>query len=238
MFAIYKRELKSYFSSPLGYIFVAVFLAMAGFLFALNTLQPGSQQQDADISTYFTLLLLVFVVLLPLLTMKSFSEEIKTKTDQLLLTAPVSLFSVVVAKFLAAYTIFAGTFLVSCFNMLLLDLYGTPNAAIILGHMIGTLLIGAAFVAVGIFISSLTENQLVAAVGTIAVLAVLIGLSFLNAYIDFYPLRFILSWFSVYNRFIIFSYGLFDFSALLYYFSIVVIFLFLTIRVFEKRRWE
>ncbi len=237
MLAIYKRELRSYFASPIGYVFVAVFLALSGFLFALNTLQPGSQGQGADVSTYFTLLTVIFVVLLPLLTMKSFSEEIKTKTDQLLLTSPVSLFSIVAAKFLAAYTVFAGTFLVSCCNLLLLDLYGSPNVAIILGHMIGILLIGAAFIAVGIFVSSLTENQLIAALGTIAILALFISFSFLNSYIDFYPIRLLLSWLSVYNRFLIFSYGLFDFSALLYYASIVVIFLFLTIRVFEKRRW-
>lgn len=238
MFAIYKREIRAYFTSPIGFIFVAVFLGLAGFLFSLNTVQNGGNSEPADVSTYFTLMLLVFVIIIPLLTMKLFSEERKSKTDQLLLTAPVNLFSIVCAKFFAAYTIFAGTFLISCLNMLVLSKYGSPNAAILFGYIIGILLIGAAFTAIGVFVSSLTENQLIAAIGTIAILLILLGTSFLNQYIDFYPVRAVLNWLSVYNRFGSFSYGIFDFSALLYYFSIVVIFLFLTVRVFEKRRWE
>ena len=99
------------------------------------------------------------------------------------------------------------------------------------------LLIGAAFIAIGTFISALTENQLASAVITIAVILGMVLLSFVNTLIDAYWLRFIVDWFSVLSRFNAFSYGMFDFSALLYYISITFVFLFLTVRVYEKRRW-
>ena len=95
MFAIYKREVTSYFTTPIGYVFMAVFLAVSGFLFSLTTLQS----QTSDVSSYFQFLMFAYVVVIPLLTMKSFSEERRTRTEQLLLTAPVSLTGIVLAKF-------------------------------------------------------------------------------------------------------------------------------------------
>ena len=100
------------------------------------------------------------------------------------------------------------------------------------------LLLGAAFVAIGVFISSLTENQLTAAVGTIAILIFMLMINFLNEYIDFAAVRVVLNWLSIYSRFFNFTYGIFDFAALVYYASITIVFLFLTVRVYEKRRWE
>lgn len=159
----------------------------------------------------------------------------------------------VVAKFLAAFTMFAGTVLISCINFYPLykladearaaDEYAEitsklgPNTAIIVGNLVGMLLVGAAFIAVGVFISALTENQLVAAVATIGILLAMVVIGVLNNYIDNYAVRFMLSWMSVLNRFANFGYGIFDFNALLYYISICTVFLFLTIRVYEKRRW-
>ena len=98
MWAIYKREMRSYFTSAIGYIYIATFMAVSGFLFSLYTLQAGAA---ADIASYFTILLFMFIIVVPLLTMKLFSEERKMKTEQLLLTAPITLWSMVFAKFLA-----------------------------------------------------------------------------------------------------------------------------------------
>lgn len=235
MLAIYKREMRAYFTSPIGYVFIAVFLAISGFLFSLNTLLAG---ENSNVALYFSLLLYILMIVVPLLTMKLFSEERRTKTEQLLLTSPVSLPAMVFAKFSAAYTMFALTFLVSCLNLFSLYKFGNPNTADLIGNIIAILFVGSAYVAVGTFISSLTENQLVAAIGTIAVLALFIAASAFNQYIDFAPVRAVLSWVSVYSRFINFTYGVFDFAATLYYVSICFIFLFLTVRVFEKRRWE
>ncbi len=235
MLAIYKRELRSYFSTSIGYIFVGIFLALSGAIFSYATLQ---QFENSDPSMYFTFMLFGFVVILPLLTMKLFSEERKLKTEQLLLTSPISLWSMVLAKYLAAYTIFASTFLVSCLNFLILYGYGKPETAIILGNIISILLVGSAFIAVGVFVSALTENQLIAAFGTMAILFLLLALGFVGTYVNFTPLRIVINWLSIFTRFIPFTYGQFDIGATVYYASIAFTFLFLTVRVFEKRRWE
>lgn len=235
MLAIYKREMRAYFTSPIGYIFMAVYLAVNGVLFSYKTLRAGA---NSNLSEYFSLLLFVLVVVLPLLTMKSFSDERKTRTEQLLLTAPVSLFAMVSAKFLAAYTMFAGTFLVGALNLFILPLYSDMvNGSVIFGTLLALLLLGGAFLAIGIFISALTENQLISAILTMAALMLLLVISMGNASIGTYWLRAVLSFVSIFSRFSYFTAGMFDFSALLYYASYIFVFLFLTVRVFEKRRW-
>ena len=123
MFAIYKKEMRSYFTTPLGYVFAAVFLAVSGFLFAMSTLQ----MQSSDISSYFQLMIFGYIVVIPLITMRSFAEERRTRTEQLLMTSPVSITSMILAKFFAAFTMFGGTVLVSCFYYLPLFRYGEPN---------------------------------------------------------------------------------------------------------------
>lgn len=235
MLAIFKRELRSYFSTSIGYIFVGIFLALSGALFSYTTLQ---QREESDSSFYFTLMLFAFVVILPLLTMKLFSEERKLKTEQLLLTSPISLWSMVFAKFLAAYAIFAITFLVSCLNFVILFNYGSPELPIILGNIISILLVGAAFIAIGVFVSALTENQLIAAFGTMAILLVLLLLGVASSYVNFTPIRLVINWLSIFTRYTPFTYGEFSFSAIIYYASITFVFLFLTVRIFEKRRWD
>lgn len=233
MFAIYKRELRSYFTTPIGYVFMAVFLAVSGFCFALTTLQS----QTSDVSTYFQFLMFAYVVIIPLLTMKTFAEERRTRTEQLLLTAPVSLSGMVLAKFLAAFTMFAGTLAVSAVYFYPLSLYGEVNWARAWGSMFAMLLIGMTFIAIGVFVSSLTENQFTASLGTIGILLFLMIVAMVNSLIDSYVVRSVLSWISIYSRYANFTYGIFDFGAVVYYISICVVFLFLTVRVFEKRRW-
>ena len=247
MFAIYKKELRSYFINPVGYVYVGVFLAMSALLCCYTTLQSLTY----DTRTYFTYMIFALVVLIPLLTMRLFSEEKKLRTEQMLMTAPVSLTGMVLGKFLAAFTLFTGTLLVSCVNFFPLyaiasdernasslssDVIGPVNGEIV-GRLIGIILIGAAFIAIGTFISSFTESQLAAAVVTIAVILGMVVLGFVNSSIDSYAVRFVIDWISVLSRFSNFSYGLFDFSALVYSLSICMVFLFLTVRVYDKRRW-
>lgn len=232
MQAIYKREMRSYFTTPTGYIFAAVFLCASGFLFALCTLQ----MQTSDVSAYFQFLMYAYIIVIPLLTMKSFAEEKKNGTEQLLLTAPVSLTSMVLAKFLAAFTMFAGTLLVSSLAMAVLGLYSEPNWARVIGCTVGILLVGICFIAIGLFVSSLTDNQFIAAIGTIALLAGLVVVAIINGLIDNYYLRLVLDWISIYSRYMNFTYGIFDVASAVYYLSICVVFLFLTVRVYEKRR--
>lgn len=235
MKAIYKRELRSYFTTPIGYVFLAIFLAVNGLLFSISTILAGAASY---VQNYFSYLLLSFVLIIPILTMKVFAEERKTKTEQLLLTAPVSLLAIVMGKFLAAFTVFASGILVSCFNFVVLYEYGSVATATLIGSVIVVLLIGSACIAVGVFVSSLTENQFVSCIITMAILLVLIATSVLEASVSNTVLKAILSWISILSRFTNFTYGIFDIPAVIYYISLSSIFVFLTVRVLEKRRWN
>ncbi len=234
MFAIYKKEMRAYFSTFVGYIFIAAFLVVAGLLFILTVLSQG---ENADITTYYTSVIFSFVVLIPLLTMKLFTDEKKQKTETLLLTSPVSLFGMVFAKYLAAMSMFAATLAVSCVNLIPLYMYGDQNTAVILGNLFSVLLIGSGFIAIGLFVSSLTENQLVSAVVTIGAIMILLALGLLSSSVGFQPIRVVLNFFSIFSRYTYFTYGIVDYSSLIYYLSITVVFLFLTVRAFERRRW-
>ncbi len=243
MTAIYKREMLSFFTSPVGYVFAAVFFAMSGVIFTFTTFGMGS----TDTSTYFSMMLLCFVVLIPLLTMKLLSEERKTKTEQLLMTAPVSLVGIITAKFFAAFTIFAGTLTVSSvLNLAVLNniakeqeyVISKLNIPTVAGSVVGILLIGGVFIAIGLFISGLTENQIVSAVLSIGAFILMIAsLAFADS-IDNVVIRTVVKWFSVAERYRTFTSGIFDFTAIVYYLSLIVVFIFLTVRVYEKRRWE
>ncbi|MBQ8207573.1 MAG: ABC transporter permease [Clostridia bacterium] len=247
MLAIYRKELKSYFITPVGYVYVGIFLALTALIFCYTTLISNSY----DTTSYFSMMIFTFVVLIPLLTMKLFSEEKKLRTEQMLLTAPVTITGMVFGKYLAALTMFVGSVLLSCINFI--PLYAVanqeraeaasnaihigPSGAQIIGSLIGVILVGAAFIAVGMLISTLTENQLASAVLSVAILLLMIVLGFVNNFISNYAVRFIIDWISVLSRFASFGYGRFDFAALLYYLSLTSVFIFLTIRVYEKRRW-
>ncbi len=235
MYAIYMRELKSYFLTPIGYTFCGMFLVVSGFLFAQTTLMA---QSVSSLGQYFIFMMFVFAILLPLLTMKLFSEERKSRTEQILLTSPVSITGIVFGKYLAALTVFAATFVANSFNFVLLFKYGTPNASSILMNILGIFLLGAAFLAIGILLSSITENQLIAAISAMVVNAAMLLISFLAVNIESTFWRTVLKWFSVIDRFAPFTNQMLDVSAIVYYISLAAVALFLTTRVIEKRRWS
>ncbi len=235
MLAIYKREMRSYFTGAIGYAFLVIYLAAAGLVFSYTTLFSMS----ADVTTFFTLMLLFSAVMLPILTMKSFSEERKTKTEQLVLTAPVSIFSMVAGKFLAAYSMFAAAHVFSSLYCLLLIPYGNLKAAVMLGNMLALLLVGMVFVSVGLFVSSLTENQLAAAVGTIAIILALLAVGLVGLFLPTtYWLRFVFDAVSIFTRFQNFTAGYFDIASVVYYLSVSAVFLYLTVRVYDRRRYN
>lgn len=248
MFAIYKKEMRSYFTSPLGYVFTGIFLVFSALLFSYTTFLSKSY----DTSSYFTMLIFAFVILIPLLTMRLFAEERKLRTEQLLLTAPVSITGMVMGKFCAAFTLFLSCVALSCINFIPLyaiaaaergdvsyeTTYTGPVTAQIIGCLIGIILIGAAFIAIGTLISALAENQLAASVVTMAVIVGFVGIGLFASFIDVYWIRMTLSWISVVGRFSNFSAGVFDIGAIVYFISLAFVFLFLTVRVYEKRRWS
>ena len=235
MLAIFKRELKAYFTGVIGYVFLVIYLAVAGILFSYTTMMSMS----SDMSLYYTLMLIFTAIVLPLLTMKSFSEERKMKTEQLVLTAPVALPAMVLGKFLAPYVIYAGATVLTSLYFLLLAPYAQLQYAILLGEVIAMLLVGAVFIAIGLFVSALTENQLSAAIGTIAIILAFFGIGLVGALLPSnYWLRFVFDALSIFTRFETFINGYFDLASLLYYVSVGGVFFWLTIRVYDRRRFN
>ncbi|MBQ8738613.1 MAG: ABC transporter permease [Clostridia bacterium] len=244
MIAIFKREMRSYFTTSTGYVFLAVALILSAIAFGASTLMLSS----SDTGAYFTIMLFVLLIILPILTMKTFSEERRTKTEQLLITAPITTTQMVMGKFLSCFCMFLIALLISCVNFIPLFAYADttssaatslpPNVALIVGNMIALVLVGMSFIAIGIFVSSLTENQFAAVVITIAILLGLLLVGLFNSFIESYAIRTVISWLSVYSRFINFTYGIFDIGALIYYISISGVFVFLAVRVFEARKYR
>ena len=169
MTAIYKRELKSYFNSMTGYVFIAFFTAFMGIYFMAYNLYSGYPYFSYALNSTMTILLIA----VPVLTMKSFAEDKKTKTDQLLLTAPVSVTQIVLGKYFAMVTVFLIPVLISCLCPLIIKANGEAYLLTDYASILAFFLLGCIFIAIGMFISALTESQVIAAVGTFGILFVL-----------------------------------------------------------------
>lgn len=239
MLAIFKREMRSYFTTSVGYIFLASALVISAIIFSVTTVLS----ETADASVYFSGLIFVLMVFLPILTMKSFSEEKRTKTEQLLLTAPVSTTQMVLGKFFSSFAMLVIFLALSSIFFIPLSSYvaegaSGANTALVMGNLIALLLVGMCFIAIGLLVSSLTENQFAAIVITIVVLLLLFLVNLFNGIIESYAVRVVLDWLSIYARYDYFTYGFFDIGALIYYISLTCVVLFLTVRVFEARKYN
>ena len=198
-----------------------------------SSLSVGS----TDISSVFLMMFIVLMVFVPLLTMRLLSEDKKQKTDQLILTAPVSLLSIVMGKFLAAYAIFAIGVAVMPVYGFVMSTFATVSWLPIWGNTVGLLLLGGIFVSIGLFISSLTENQMIAAIGGFFINLMILLMNTLKSALPNGFLQDVLSSISVYSRYSEITSGIFSLSSLIFFVSVIFIFLFLTVRVLEKRRW-
>lgn len=235
MLAVFKKELRSYFTSVIGYVFLVLYLSLATLILVYTTLYSMS----ADVTPFFTAMIFVSAIALPLLTMKSFSEEKKGKTEQLLLTAPVSIIGIVMGKFLAAYTLFAGCMILNTLYCLVLMNYAVLKIGTLFGCLLAILLIGLVFIAIGLFVSALTENQLTAAIGTIGIILVFLGIGLISMLIPSnYAIRYVFNFLSIFTRFQAFLSGYVDFSSIIYYISVAAIFVYLTIRIYDRRRYS
>ncbi len=234
MLAILKRELKAYFISPVGYVFMGIFLGIFGFYFANICILGGA----ATLSGVLSGSVVSFLFLVPVLTMRLLSEERGNKTDQILLTSPVSVSSIVLGKYLAAASVFVGSLVLSIFHMGVMEKYADPSWSETIGGYVGFLLMGLSFIAIGMFISSLTESQVVSAIATFGVLLILFLIGSLSFYVQVPLLKTLIEWLAITRWFDQFAIGIFSVPAILYYLSIIVIFLFLTVRQIERRRWN
>ena len=189
MWTIFKKELKGYFLSPIGYIVVGILLLVCTIFFYLTTVQYGSVELGA---LYFYAVLYGFMIVIPLLTMRMFSEERKNGTEQLILTSPVSMVGVVLGKFFAAMGVIAVTLIVSFMYFGIMSYFGSPNIFVLLVAMLGFLLVAGAAISVGMFASSITENQIISGIITIAFLIISLFIGNIHeifssvALIDFY----------------------------------------------------
>lgn len=165
MKAIYKRELKAYFSSMVGYAIIGFFLLIVGFYFWGNNLSGA----NSSVGTTLSNIMLVYTVILPILTMRLLAEEQKQKTDQLLFSSPVSIWGIVIGKYLAAVTIFTAPFIVICTMPIVLNLYGNVDFVGNYATIFAFWLLGDVFLAIGLMVSSFTENQIVAAIISFAI---------------------------------------------------------------------
>ena len=158
MLAMFKRETNSYFTCMIGYVVIGVMLAFIGLYYSANCIVYGTS--DFSIVLYSTTIAMLFV--LPALSMRSFADERRNKTDQLLLTSPVTIPQIVLGKYLAQLVIFAVPVLVACVMPLILTAFGTVSLISAYASLLAYFLLGAACIAVGTFISVLTENQIIA----------------------------------------------------------------------------
>lgn len=287
MKAIFKRELKSYFTGMIGYVVVAAIFAFISLYYTANNLVYASP--DFATALYSTSLVMLFV--LPALSMRSFADERRNKTDQLLLTSPVGIPSIVLGKYFAQLAVFAVPVLAACVMPLILSLFGTVSFISSYAALLGYFLVGAACIAVGTCISALTENQIISYLATfgallvcyminsiqtlfttgntlafivfcviLAVAAVLIGLLCKNVTVGsavfcvgavvlvlLFKLRpaWLLNAFNqaldalaLFDPFIEFVSGMFTLSGVVYYLSVIALFLFLTGQALERRRWN
>lgn len=234
MKAIIKKEFAGYFRSPIGYVFCGVYIFFSALYF--NAVMLSGQSSNYP-EIYYGMLNII-LLMLPVLTMRLFSEEKRHKTDQVLLTSPVSITSICLGKFIAALGVYVCCILFTLIYALVFSYFATPPWALIAGNMIGAIFFGAAFIAMGMFISSLTESQIIAAMITFALSTIFIILDVIPQLTTNTVVLSVIEWASFVGRYTPFTNGLLDFSSLIFFGSITAFFIFLTTRVLEKRRWS
>lgn len=234
MKAIFKRELKSFFYSPIGYIFAGVFIVLCSFFFINGALM----YQSANLNIIFSNINVVYLFLVSILTMGLFSSERSRKTDQLLLTSPVSVYEIVAGKFLAALGVFGVTLLLSLVYPIILSMFGNPSISEMIGSYIGFILLWSAFIAIGTFISATTESQTIAAVITFGVLLLVYYMNSLVTGFSNETIKSVVLWFSLMDRYKDFQTGILDIEGVIYYLSFVFSFCFLTAQLIRRRQYS
>ncbi len=233
--AFFRKEFKSFFISPIAYVFITVYLVVTNFLF----FQGFFIINQADMRGYFSLLPWVFLFFVPAITMRSWAEEKKVKTLELLLTWPVSDVEVVVGKFLACFVFLTIAILLSVTIPITILILGKPDIGPIIGGYLGAILMGAAYLAIGLWVSSHTENQIIAFIlGVVATFMLFIlGNPFVTMAAPSWLVP-VLDYIGLGSHFESIQRGVVDSRDILYYLSVVVFFLFLNVQSLGSRKWE
>jgi len=252
IWAICKKEIKTYFTSPIAYVVITVFLVLIGFFFysliwwfnsqSLQMAQNQYYYQQLNInqmvySPLFHNMSIILLLMVPLLTMRLFSEEKKRQTDELLFTSPISVNQIILGKYFASlFVLLVMLFLTGILSIFVFS-YGNPEIAPILSGYLGIFLVGAAFLAVGIFFSSVTENQIVSAILTFGALLLFWILNWAS-YSASGMWKSVLNYLSFFQHFDDMTRGILDTTDVVYYLSFIFLGLFLTHSVIQSRRWR
>ncbi len=235
--SIFKKELRSYFSSPIGFVFIIFYLLVSNAFFFF--VQDFFRQGQVTMRGYFAAMPWVFLFFVPAITMRLWAEEKKMGTIEVLLTMPMKEWEIVAGKFLAAFAFLAITLLFSITIPASLMYLGKPDFGVIIGSYVGALFLGSAYLAIGLYISSLTENQVVAFIISLAVIFVLllIGIApvWLNALGSIVSVCEYVSLLSHFNNV---TRGVIDSRDVIYYASVIALFLYLNIKNIEARKWR
>ncbi|MCK9478017.1 MAG: ABC transporter permease subunit [Firmicutes bacterium] len=234
MTAVFNRELKAYFTSPTGYIFLGVYLLFSGIFFVAINLQ----NTITEMAYYFSNLTVILVFIVPLLTMRLFTEERRNKTDQLLLTAPITVTKIVLGKYFSAICLFGITLIITLVYPLMMLLYGNLMIFPIIAHYLGFYLLGCSLIAVGVFVSCTTESQITAAIITFVILLFIQLSGMVASLFNNAIVKKVIDWLSVMNRYSEFTTGILSVSSIIFFISFAAVFIFLTIQTIEKRRWS
>ncbi len=234
MFAIFKREISAYFNSIIGYIFIAVIYFFGGLFFWATSLFP----QNAELSGVFDNMTMIVQFIIPILTMRIISEDLKLKTDQALLTAPISTASIALGKYFSTVFVYLMGICVTLFYAATISFFTVPDWVVIIGNFVGLLLLGMALISIGMFISSLTDSQIVAAVATYAISLFIVLMDGISGFFNKSFVSKIFSYLSFSGHYKNFTLGILDWSDMTFFISICVIFVCLTAYVLEKRKWS
>ena len=234
MTAIFKREFRSYFTGGIGFVYCAAFALIMNILYYLNNVSYF----QSSFLYIFNFMLIAMIFLIPLMTMRIWSEEKKQKTDQLLLTAPVSIFDIVLGKYFASLCLFLCSLALTLIYPLLALMFGTLQVGITVGNYIAIIFAASAYIAISQFMSSLTESQIISAVSSMATLSLFFFLNLVFQRTEIEIISRIASFLSIITRFANFFSGIFSLSDIMYFISLTALFLFFTSRVIEKRRWS
>ncbi len=251
---IFKRDLKSYFSSPIAYVVIALFVGISGVFFyallsqflqvqmqAMFQAQQMGRSMPINVNQYLLRPLLsnmsiIALFMIPMITMRAFSEEKKSGTIELLLTSPVSNLQLIFGKFSATLVLYFVMVLITFAYPVVLMVYGNPEIMPTLMGYLGLLFMGAATVSVGVLVSTLTENQIIAAAGTFAIMMLFWMLGWLGSGEGLFSE--IASYLSLIEHMDDFSKGVFDTQHLVYYASFMFLALFLTYQSIESTKWR
>ena len=224
MLAVIKKELKSYFFSPIGYVVIGIFLLCFSVFFYVTVFSSGS----VDLSSlYYYTALYGLIIIVPILTMRTFAEERKNGTEQLILTSPTGMFKVVIGKLLAALLVIIITLVISFMFFFIVMFFGEPNLATTLVAMLGFILLSIATLSFGIFASSLTENQVIAGVITVAFLIISLFITDISS---------VFSGFALMNYYTSFAQGVISLENIISLLLFSVVFISLTIIIMQRRK--